>query len=185
MFVLDRQAQAPSATCRAKLQNRPESGVHFVREEFSMLRIKRILCPVDFFPGSLRAFDYALRLAASSGAEVHALHVISPAVPAAYDYPVEMSSIIASLQKEAKRHMAMLERKAEKAEVKIQPQVRLGDVDTEILAAIKKSKPDMVIMGTHGRRGLERWFMGSVAERMMRQCPVPLLTIPPTRKKTG
>jgi nucleotide-binding universal stress UspA family protein len=148
-----------------------------------MLHIKRILCPVDFFPGSLNAFDYALKLAADHGAEVHALHVISPAIPAAYDYPIEMSSIITALQKESKRHMALLERKAEKAGVPIRPAVRLGDIDTEILAAIQKAKPDLVIMGTHGRRGLERWFMGSVTERMMRRCPTPLLTIPPAATK--
>ena len=89
------------------------------------------------------------------------------------------------LEKESKRQMLRLKKKAESAGVVTQTEVRVGSIDTEILAAIKKFKADLVVMGTHGRHGIERWFMGSVAERMARRCPAPLRTIPPATKRTA
>ena len=55
--------------------------------------------------------------------------------------------------------------------------VRVGDVHDEIKRAIDVLKPNLVVLGTHGRRGVERWFMGSTTERLLRHSPVPLLTI--------
>ena len=150
-----------------------------------MVRIKRIVCPVDFFPTSLRAFDYALKIARDNGAKIYAVHVVSPALPAAYDFPVDISNLVASLQKESRRQMLTLKKKAENAGVVVQTAVRVGNIDTEILALIEKSRADLVVMGTHGRHGIERWFMGSVAERMARRCPAPLLTIPPTTREAA
>jgi nucleotide-binding universal stress UspA family protein len=150
-----------------------------------MIHIKRIVCPVDLFPTSLRAFDYALKIAHDNGAKIYAVHVVSAALPAAYDFPVDISKVVASMEKESKAQMLRLKKKAEDAGVVAQTEVRVGSIDTEILAAIKKFKADLVVMGTHGRHGIERWFMGSVAERMARRCPAPLLTIPPTRRKAA
>jgi nucleotide-binding universal stress UspA family protein len=59
----------------------------------------------------------------------------------------------------------------------------VGDIDADIRRAITAQKADVVVMGTHGRRGFERWVMGSVTERLMRNCPVPLLAI--RAAKTG
>jgi nucleotide-binding universal stress UspA family protein len=56
-------------------------------------------------------------------------------------------------------------------------EMRIGDVYDEIKKTIEASKPDLLVMGTHGRRGVERWFMGSTTEKLMRHSPVPLLTI--------
>ena len=153
-----------------------------------MIQIKNIVCPIDFFPASLRAFDYALKLAAENDAKLHVLHVVSPALPAAYDFPVDISRLVASLVKTSKRQVLLLKHKAEKARVDIETDVRIGTIDAEILAAIDNAKADLVVMGTHGRHGLERWFMGSVTERMVRRCPAPLLTVPPvppTKKRSA
>src|SRR5690349_11572466 len=139
-----------------------------------MATFKSILCPVDFFPASLRAFDYALKLARDAGARVYALHVVSTALPVAYDYPITISDLVSSLEKSSKREMLKLKASAEKLGVRIQAVVRVGIIDTEILSACEKSKADLVVMGTHGHHGIERWFTGSTAERMLRHCPVPL-----------
>lgn len=61
--------------------------------------------------------------------------------------------------------------------VKVESEVRAGDVQDEIKRSISAVKPDLVAMGTHGRRGVARWVMGSVTEWMMRHTPVPVLTI--------
>jgi nucleotide-binding universal stress UspA family protein len=147
-----------------------------------MVRLKKILCPVDFFEASVKAFNYALKLAANYDASVHALHVVAPVIPAAYGAPFSVSDFTADLQKEAKRLLQKLQARGQKAHVAVTTEVRLGDIDSEILRSVKVQKADLVVMGTHGRRGFERLVMGSVTERMMRHCPMPLLIVGPVNK---
>jgi nucleotide-binding universal stress UspA family protein len=142
-----------------------------------MIQIKNILCPVDFFPASLKAYEYALKLAANYRAGVFALHVVSPLVPTAYDFPLNMSEYTGALQKNSRMELAKLGRKAEKAHVPFRSDAVIGSIDSEIHKALKKTKADFVVMGTHGLRGFQRWILGSEADRMLRTCPVPLLTM--------
>jgi len=142
-----------------------------------MIQIKNILCPVDFFPASLKAYEYALKLAANYHAGVTALHVVSTIVPTAYDFPLNLSEFAGAMQKQARVDLARLGKKAEKLRVPFRSEVVIGSIDAEIHKALKRTKADFVVMGTHGRRGLERWILGSEADRMLRSCPVPLLTI--------
>ena len=142
-----------------------------------MVRFKKILCPVDFFKASTNAFAYTLTLAENYDAKVHALHVVAPVIPATYGAPFSMEDLTTDLEKEARRLLQNLQAKADKQHVPMSTEVRLGDIDREILRAIEKQKADLVVMGTHGRRGFERLVMGSVTERMMRHCPVPLLIV--------
>jgi nucleotide-binding universal stress UspA family protein len=147
------------------------------QEEVPMIQIKKILCPIDFFPASLKAFDYALKLAANYEAGIFALHVVSPIVPTFYDFPLNLSEYTGALQKQSRHELAKLGKKAEKLNVPFRSEVVIGSTDAEIHKALKKSNSDFVIMGTHGRKGLERWILGSEADRMIRSCPVPLLTL--------
>ncbi|HET9215988.1 MAG TPA: universal stress protein [Terriglobia bacterium] len=142
-----------------------------------MVQFKTILCPVDFFKASSRAFDYALKIAANYGARVHALHVVATMIPAAYGAPFSVEDLTTNLEKESRRMLQKLKERAAKAQVDVTTEVRLGDIDLGILHSIKNQKADLVVMGTHGRRGFERLVLGSVTERMIRHCPVPLLTI--------
>src|SRR6516164_11710995 len=64
-------------------------------------------------------------------------------------------------------------------------ELRIGDVYDQIKECIEAEKPELVVMGTHGRRGVERWFMGSTTEKLMRHSPVPLITISGTGEKAG
>ena len=147
------------------------------RAEVSMIQIKNILCPVDFFPASIRAYEYALQLAANYHASVFALHVVSPIVPSAYDFPLNMSEYTGAMQKNSRLQLAKLGKKAEKARIPFRSEAVVGSIDAEIHKALKRTKADFVVMGTHGRRGLERWILGSETDRMLRSCPVPLLTM--------
>jgi nucleotide-binding universal stress UspA family protein len=142
-----------------------------------VVEFKKILCPMDFFPASERAFDYALKLASKYGASVHVLHVISRIVPTVSDKPVRTSPKTRDEEKQAKRELKRLEDKAAKASVPIETEIRIGDPDVQIIDTIKDSGADLQILGTHGRRGIELWIMGSVAERMMRASPIPLVVL--------
>jgi nucleotide-binding universal stress UspA family protein len=142
-----------------------------------MAPFENILCPVDFFPASLRAFEYALRLASNYGARIHALHVVVPPMPSAYGAPMDVGDLTTEMEKESKRMLVKLRAKSEKAGVPVETEVLIGDVDLEIHRSIESRKADLVVMGAHGRRGFERWVMGSVTERMLRRCPAPLIVI--------
>lgn len=147
-----------------------------------MIRFRKILCPVDFFPGSLHAFDYALKLAQNYDAGIVALHVIEPVIPTVYEPSFSVPDLTAELEKESKRLMKELGAKAAKAGVPLKTDVRLGDINTEIRLSVEKTKADLVVVGTHGSKGFERWLLGSVTEKLMRHCPVPLLVIGGRRK---
>ena len=142
-----------------------------------MVRFQKILCPVDFFPASLRAFDYALRLAANYDAGVHALHVVAPIIPAAYGSPISIADITTEMETQSKRQLQKLKAKGQKSGVSVHTEVRVGDIDTEIRRAISDKKADLLVMGTHGRRGLSRLLMGSVAEEVMRDAKCPVLIV--------
>jgi nucleotide-binding universal stress UspA family protein len=132
---------------------------------------------VDFFKASSLAFDTALRLAANYGAKVHVIHVVAPVIASVYGAPYGVEDLTVALEKESKGLLQKYKDRAARANVGLTTEVRLGDIDLGILHSIKAQKADLVVMGTHGRRGFERLVLGSVTERMIRHCPVPLLTI--------
>jgi nucleotide-binding universal stress UspA family protein len=142
-----------------------------------MMTIRRILCPVDFLPAADTAFNYATALAASHGAKLKLIHVLTPIFSGMYPYPVDIVNPSSAMKKETRRQLAKLVAKAKAAGVSAESEVVIGDVDAEIRRAIAGFKPDLITMGKHGRRGFERWFMGSTTDRLLRHTPVPLLTI--------
>src|SRR3982750_2984700 len=114
-----------------------------------MIKIKNILCPLDFFPASLRAFDYALNLAANYDSVLHVLHVISPIVPTAYDFPFNVSEYTAALQSHSKKELMKLAARAEKANIRFRWTTPVGSVDLEIRKALTRTGADLVVVGTH------------------------------------
>lgn len=148
-----------------------------------MITMKKILCPVDFFPASDAAVTYAAGLAANYDARVHLLHVITPLLPTAYEYAIDTVQIMKSLETYASEQMAALAIRIREAGAQVDVEVRIGDVYDEIKHAVEDEKPELVVMGTHGRRGVERWFMGSTTEKLLRHSPVPLVTIAASGEK--
>src|SRR5881392_2009916 len=140
-----------------------------------MITINKILCPVDFFPASDAAVSYAVGLGANYGATIHLLHVITPILP--NEYAIDTVEIMKSMEKSTAEEMKKLVARVKEAGVSIYTEIRTGDVYDQIKQAIEVVQPELVVMGTHGRRGVERWFMGSTTEKLMRHSPVPLLTI--------
>ena len=150
-----------------------------------MITIKKILCPVDFHPASQNALKYATALAGSHNAKLKLLHVVEPLISSAYPYLLDVGSTSGSLKKDFEQRLEKVMAKVKSQGVDVVSEVTLGNVALQIERVIGNYKPDLVTMGTHGRRGLERWFMGSTTERLLRHSPVPLLTIADATKRRG
>lgn len=144
---------------------------------------KRILCPVDFDEYSSEALKEAAALASSGGSTVHVLHVvrISPLFDqgAAEGFTAE-ESYEAQTSFARKRVEEML--RAIPAEVKREIAIEIGEPGDSIMEAQKKLGADLVVMATHGRKGLKHLVLGSVAERVVRESRAPVLTVRPTHR---
>jgi nucleotide-binding universal stress UspA family protein len=148
-----------------------------------MVQIQRILCPIDFYPASERAADYAVALAKNYQARLTFLHVVAPILPKAYGVRMDLTNLVEALKEESTRRLQQLSKKAQSAKVPVECIVRTGGIQEEIRSIVNSSKIDFVIMGTHGRRGVERWVLGSVAEQLLRSIKTPLLTIGKARRR--
>src|SRR5438128_466027 len=141
-----------------------------------MITMEKILCPVDFFPASDEAVTYAAGLAANYDASIHLLHVVTPIAAGTYEYAID-SDVMRSMEEKSMEELNKLAPRVKKAGVAVTSELRTGDVYEEIKGSIVDVKPDLIVMGTHGRRGVERWFIGSTTEKLLRHSPVPLVTI--------
>lgn len=138
-----------------------------------MLTIKTILHPTDFSPASENAFRLAVSLARDYGAKLVLLHVTEPPVIAYGEgvvppNPVEYTQALRQQLDELQPHDPQLVVEREMVE---------GNDVTEILRASEEHNADLIVMGTHGRTGLTRLLLGSVAEQVLRRAPCMVLTV--------
>jgi nucleotide-binding universal stress UspA family protein len=138
---------------------------------------------VDFFAASDAAVSYATALASKYEAKLHLLHVVAPFVPSTYEFPTNTVDLTKAMEGRALLELKKLEIGVRQTGTSAQIEVRFGNVYDEIQRAIEKVKPELIVMGTHGRRGAERWFLGSTTEKFLRHSPVPLVTINETGEK--
>lgn len=150
-----------------------------------MIEIRRILCPVDFSEYSRLALDHAVALARWYDASVVALHVMTPVpVLATAPYvgpealqPFALSDIDRGRIWQELRAMTVDEGAPG---VRIEPAVEDGvNVAAEVLVQARRFDCDLIVLGTHGRSGLKRLVLGSVAERVLREAACPVMTVPP------
>jgi nucleotide-binding universal stress UspA family protein len=146
---------------------------------------KNVLCPVDFSESSDRALDYALALAKGHRASIAVLHVLPTVLADPEMYPYLSEPMLASgeARDKAYRRLGDFVHRSVAAGVGAEVILEDGDVVDEILAKSKKLGSDLVVMGTHGRRGFRRLILGSVTERVLRQSERPVLSIPPSAPK--
>jgi nucleotide-binding universal stress UspA family protein len=145
-----------------------------------MKRIRRILHPTDFSGASRSAFDRALALARDSRAEMAILHVLAPVIPVmgeGYIPPQTYEAIDAAAHKGAQRKLDALVARARKAGVRARGLLVEGSAHERIVRAAKGLRADLIVMGTHGRSGLARLFVGSVASRVVSAAPCPVRTV--------
>lgn len=143
---------------------------------------RRILVPVDGSATSKLGLRHALGLAKEQHARVRVLNVLDDLAiaPMVDGYPVDITMLIDSMTASGDKALDEAVTLAQKAGVKAERaliEARGHLVSDTILADAKKFRADLIVMGTHGRRGLNRLLMGSDAERVLRDSPVPVLLI--------
>jgi universal stress protein A len=136
----------------------------------------KILCPIDFERDSMEALEYACRLAKQNSATVYLLTVIG--IPVAAELPPVALYPNPAVEAISRERLEAIARE-KLAGVPHQIFVAIGNAAQEILRLTADRGIDLIVMGTHGRRGVQHLILGSVAERVVRESPVPALTIRP------
>jgi nucleotide-binding universal stress UspA family protein len=142
--------------------------------------IRRILVPVDFSECSTNALTMAIELAVRFGAGLTLLH--AQPLPT-YTFPDGVMPLNPTVLREMERSVQEeLERLAGRAhlhQVPVRTQAGIGPPSDEIVRYAAEMRADLIVMGTHGRTGLRRALLGSVAEKVVRHAPCPVLTVGP------
>jgi universal stress protein A len=146
------------------------------------MEIRRILAPTDFSELSTQGLKSALELAEVFGATLLLLHVVEPP-----PYPVEGivpshlgATLLDDLERQASTDLAVILPETQGSKVEVTRQVVVGIPYRKIVEVAEEEKRDLIVMTTHGRTGLSHLVMGSVAEKIVRTAPCPVLTIRPT-----
>jgi len=138
---------------------------------------ERILVPTDGSDEVEQAISYAVDLAADQGATVHAVYVINTATYGSLPMETSWEGITDMFRDEGNRAITRVEELAAESEVPVTGALLEGTPSREIVRYADENDCDLVVIGTHGRGGLNRLLLGSVAERVVRASPVPVLTI--------
>lgn len=138
----------------------------------------KILCPIDFEHDSMDALELACALAKQNTATVYLLTVIAIPPAAATALPPVPIFPDPEFEAETRRRLEILARD-KLSSVPHDMFVASGNAAAEILKLAAERAVDLIVMGTHGRTGVKRLLLGSVAERVVRESPVPVLTIHP------
>jgi nucleotide-binding universal stress UspA family protein len=145
-----------------------------------MVAIKRILCPIDFSEFSRHALERAAAIARVQGAAITALHVV-PIQPRYAPFPLEIDTSASFELTPAIRESLrskLMEFATLEPHMPVDPEVSEAfAVPEEILAQASRVRADLIVMGTHGRGGFQRFLLGSVTERVLRTARQPVLTV--------
>jgi nucleotide-binding universal stress UspA family protein len=145
-----------------------------------MLTFTRILCPTDFSDVSTKAERFALAIARHYGGRLSLLHVDPPLPAMAYgEFPVEVRLSDAQ-RRQAESDMMAARRRAQDNGVIVDAEVRGGSPAREILEVAQHASVDLIVLGTHGRGGVEHFLLGSVAEKVLRKARCPVMVVPST-----
>ncbi|MGH8603726.1 MAG: universal stress protein [Gammaproteobacteria bacterium] len=145
------------------------------------MQIQSLLIPTDFSDLTEHTLDYAIGLAVALNASVELLHVhYSPALSLQngdLTMPVD-PTLEAEYEASAQQRLDKLAEKYRSCGVTVSGRLLSGVPHAEIIRAAEEGGADLIVMGTHGRTGLAHLMMGSVAERVVRGSPIPVLTVP-------
>ena len=144
-----------------------------------MKDVRHIIVPVDFQQHTFDLADYATGMAAKLNAKVMFLHVVENAVFSADFVPASYSLHEEELLTHAKKKMTALVEKSKTTYPQCTGQVVRGDIVDSILDSTEEEGIDLIIMATHGARGIEKILLGSVAERVIKRSKGPVLVFKP------
>lgn len=145
-----------------------------------MAQLKRILVPTDFSPHARAALRLAAELAQKTGAALcllHAYELIPYVLPEGM--PMFDPTLIARLRDELGQQLSLARDEAKTSGVtEVETRLTEGNAAREIVRTAESWKADLVVMGTHGRTGIEHLLLGSVAEKVVRKAGCPVITVP-------
>ena len=143
------------------------------------VKMETIVCAVDFSEPSDHALEYALMICSSFGARLMLLHVIE--VPFLPSYSMggvpDLDLPLEQLEESARERMEEVLSDCREQYDGVEGEVVAGSPFVEIINYAREVRADMIVMGTHGRSGLKHLLIGSVAEKVVRKAPCPVLTV--------
>jgi nucleotide-binding universal stress UspA family protein len=145
-----------------------------------MAQMRRILFASDFSKASGKAFAAAVAMAKANHAALTIVHVVvpfTPIVPEQYILTATWDAIDRQARRLSKTQLGRLIRKAQQAGVRAAGAVLEGDPAQQILKAARSRRADLLVIGTHGRTGLAKFFVGSVAGRLVATASCPVMTV--------
>ena len=143
-----------------------------------MLAIRKILVPTDFSDCSEAALAYGRQMAQAFGASLHVLHVVQDPYTqpwAAEAFPAPLGDLLVQWEEQARARMVDALPEAERASTTVATQI--GSPFFEIVRYAQDEQIDLIVLGTHGRGPLGHMLLGSVAEKVVRKAPCPVLTV--------
>ena len=151
-----------------------------------MIKLKKILYPTDFSESSLEALAYAVSFARDYKAKLVLMHVVNEQV---FSEGLNLPRVTApealeqEMVKEAERRLKSIIPADERAGLDSEMVILRGMPFLEIIRYAKANEVDLIVIGTHGRSGLEHVIFGSTAERVVRKAPCPVLSVQPSQRK--
>jgi len=137
----------------------------------------RILVPTDGSPGVERAVEHAIGLAEVHGATIHAVYVVNTATFATLPMETSWEGVGSMLREDGEAALERVRARARQTDVPIETHIVEGSPSREVVRFAEECEADLVVMGTHGRGGIDRLLLGSVAERVVRAASVPVTTV--------
>ena len=145
-----------------------------------MIQLKKILVPTDFSAASEAALKYGKDFAENFKAALHLLHVIEDPFVHGWTsegYVAALPSFRAEMEKSAREQLERALTEAERKQLSAELITKLGNPFVEIVRYAKSQSIDLIVMGTHGRGPVAHMLLGSVAEKVVRKAPCPVLTV--------
>ncbi len=145
-----------------------------------MFSFTRILVPTDFSPPAQAALAYARQIAERFGASLHLLHVVDDRLGLGLTtevYADAFPALIEGLQKEGRDQLEQAMPPADRPRSGCELVLLTGSPFSEIVQYAQDATIDLIVMGTHGRGGMAHMLLGSVAEKVVRRAPCPVLTV--------
>jgi universal stress protein A len=154
-----------------------------VAERDQLEGYRKFLVPIDFSEHSKKTVESATQLAVLTGGNITLLHVFQvPNYPAAfyqglYTEHEQVKIQVDSLKREANAQLALVIEQIVARGLEAHPLLRIGNPYDEIVSAAKEIRADLIVIGSHGHAGLERFLLGSTAERVVQYAPCPVLIV--------
>ncbi len=144
--------------------------------------LKRILTPTDFSKLSFESIEYALSIFKSEDLQLYLLHIIDRAkIRKIKTKNKNAHELISEIKKEAIKKLDNIVDDYLETITNVETAVRIGEPYSEIVKYAQQKNVDLIVISTHGRTGISHMLMGSVAEKVVRYSPIPVLTVKPEK----